>query len=301
MGRIEDGKIRWSGSTIEARFAGSGIAVRLRHDKSIYSYRIDDRVPELLTGPTLAEHLDARTEHHLVIVRESEALAGEDQFLGFDFVPGGELLPLPEPERRRPRIEIVGDSITCGYGILGDGPECHFSLDTERATKAYGALAARKLAADLTTICWSGRGIYRNYDEPDAPTMPELWTPDPKGAPDVVVVALGTNDVLAPRDRFDPSRFERAYLAFLARIRAAYPKAPVVLGVSPMLEGVERRLLADSLANIVAARRSGGDASVDILVWEEQGKRLGCDFHPNAAMHEVMARQLVEALGPKLR
>lgn len=308
-------KISWSGSRIEARFAGSGIAMRLlvlpppasrEGEPLIYAVQIDDGVPQILSVTpgdkryVLAEHLDATRPHVVAVTRESEAFGGVHQLLGFELVPGGELLSFPPDERQRPRIEVVGDSITCGYGVLGAGPECHFSFATERASMAYAALAGRALGADVTTMCWSGRGVYRNYDEPDEPTMPQLWTPA-KTQPDAVVVSLGTNDVLAKRASFDPVAFERAYEAFLVRIRDAYAAPWIVVTVSPMLEGEQRKVAAESIARVVAKRRSDGDARIEVLAFEEQGNRVGCDHHPNAAMQELMANQLAGALRARLR
>ncbi len=320
VGRIDASDPRgptltWSGSTIEARFEGSGIAMRLavapppasrEGEPLVYSVRVDDAVPQILSVTpgtnryVLAEHLDASRPHRVAVTRESEAFGGEHRFLGFELVPGGELLAFPADNPRRPRIEIVGDSITCGYGVLGKGPECHFSFETERASLAYGALAGQALGADVATMCWSGRGVYRNYDEPDAPTMPMLWTPLPE-PPDAVVVSLGTNDVLAKRAPFDEKELERAYEAFLVRIREAYAAPWIVVTVSPMLEGERRTTFAASLARVVAKRRSDGDARVEVLAFEEQGDRVGCDYHPDAAMQKVMARQLEEALRRRLR
>lgn len=310
MGRFDADKLIWSGSAIEARFAGSGIAMRLRvaplpaaraDESLVYTVRVDDGIAEVVTVTpgegryVLAEHLDPSSPHSVVVTRESEAFAGVHQLLGFELVPGGELLSLPKERFARREIEIVGDSITCGYGILGTSADCKFSFATERSSEAYGALAARALDVDVATLCWSGRGVYRNYDEPDQPTMPQLWKPAKK-EPAAVLVHLGTNDVLATRASFDAKAFEEAYVAFLARIRDAYANAPVIVAASPMLEGPNRALVVASLERIVARRRSDGDARLSILAFEEQGTRVGCDSHPNRAMHKVMAKQLEEAL-----
>ena len=318
VGRFDGQKLSWSGSAIEARFAGSGIALRLnvgavpaaRGDESpLYSVRIDDEpTPRLIpVRPgegryVLGERLDPGRPHTVVVTRETEALAGVHEVLGLELVPGGELLPLPKEREARREIEIIGDSITCGYGILGTDATCTFSFATERATETYGALAGKALDADVATVCWSGRGVYRNYNEPDEPTMPQLWRPvrAPKKLPSAVVVHLGTNDILAPRAPFDAKAFEEAYVSFLDRIRDAYPKPWILVGVSPMLEGPNRALVTTSLERIGARRRSDGDARVDTVVFEEQGKRVGCDSHPDREMHRVMAKQLEEALRSKL-
>lgn len=302
---------------MEARFAGSGISMRLRvgpgpaaraDESPLYSVKIDDEVPRILAvtpgigSYVLGERLQPAQPHTVVVTRETEAFAGVHEMLGFELLPGGELLPLPKDREARREIEIIGDSITCGYGILGPDASCKFSYATERASEAYGALVGQALGVDVATVCWSGRGVYRNYDEPDEPTMPQLWEPvrPPQKLPSAVIVHLGTNDVLAHRAPFDAGAFEEAYVSFLDRVRDAYPKPPIFVAVSPMLEGANRTLVTESLERIVARRRSDGDARLDTVVFEEQGKRVGCDSHPDREMHRVMAKQLEAALRGKL-
>jgi lysophospholipase L1-like esterase len=317
VGRTDGRTIAWSGTSIEARFAGSGIAIRLRafpgpaaraDESPLYSVKIDDEVPRILPitpgigSYVLGEKLKPSEPHTVVVTRETEAFAGAHEMLGFELVPGGELLPLPKERAARREVEIIGDSITCGYGILGPDASCKFSYATERVSEAYGALAGQALDVDIATVCWSGRGVYRNYDEPDQPTMPQLWKPvrASQRMPSAVVVHLGTNDVLAPRAPFDAKAFEDAYVSFLDRIRDAYPKPPIFVAVSPMLEGANRALVTASLERIVARRRSDGEARLETVVFEEQGKRVGCDSHPDREMHRVMAKQLEAALRGKL-
>ena len=316
-GRVEGRRVSWSGSAIEARFIGSGIAMRLRAgpgpaaragESPLYSVRIDDAVPTMLPITpgegryVLGERLDPGRPHTVFVMRETEALAGDHEFLGLELVPGGELLPLPKDRETRREIEIIGDSITCGYGILGPDATCKFSYATERISETYGVLAGAALGVDVATVCWSGRGVYRNYDEPDEPTMPQVWKPVrmPQRMPSAVVVHLGTNDVLAPRAPFDAKAFEEAYVSFLDRIRDAYAKPWILVAVSPMLAGPNRALVTASLERIVARRRSDGDARIETVVFDEQGTSVGCDSHPGREAHRVMAKQLEGALRGKL-
>src|SRR5207253_1331322 len=58
--------------------------------------------------------------------------------------------------------------------------------------------------------------------------------PFPAPPPDVVVVNLGTNDFW----KGDPGpSFETAYTAFLVKIRARYPAAPIIAALGPLLDG----------------------------------------------------------------
>ena len=88
-------------------------------------------------------------EHLVELYRRTEANQGESQFLGFDFGEGALLAPPPRAERR---IELVGDSITAGYGNEGADMSCPFSPDTENHYLTYGALAARQLGAEASTV-----------------------------------------------------------------------------------------------------------------------------------------------------
>jgi hypothetical protein len=137
------------------------------------------------------------------------------------------------------------------------------------------------------------------------PTEPtSIWPFSQAPQPDAIVVNLGTNDFLADHDGDgvpDPIElyaFEDAYAPFLARIRAVHPSAPVVLTTSPMLTGTMAETANRSLARIVERRRRAGDRKMVLLQLEEQGDRLGCDSHPNARMHEVLALQVLGAVAP---
>jgi hypothetical protein len=310
-------RFAWSATRIEARFTGRALAVRLRaaplvgtHETSTpYAVTIDARAPftiDVTPGERrydLARDLDPAVVHRVALVREAEAAAGVHQLLGFEIEGGALVSPPPSPGRR---LEIVGDSITCGYGVLGEDAACSFSYATERASLAYGALAAQALGWDLTTVCWSGRGVYRNYDEHDAPTMPalfELALPargkavgapfsfDVQPAPDAVLVALGTNDVLSTAAApFEPRVFERAYVTFLGRLRGVYPRARLAIATSPMVEGDRRAVLGASLAAVA------GQTGAGLLDFEPQGDRQGCDGHPDREAHRIMGEQLAAFL-----
>lgn len=336
-------RFAWSGSTVEARFRGRSIAVRLRtaplaphavrqsgepvwleEKTQTYAVTLDGRlVAPLSVGGAveryvLVEGLEPRAVHEVAITRDVEALAGVHQLLGFE-VTGGELLA---PRERAHAIEVVGDSIACGYGLLGADATCPFTFATERASLAYPAIVGRELDVDVMTVCWSGRGVSRNFDGSTSRTMPDLFElalPEGEGEgvrfdfaaarePDVVIVALGTNDFLGGREALDVASFEAGYLRFLARVRAVRPRAWLLVAESPMLPPEEldsrpgdvRALAGASLARIVGARRSAGDVRVELLPMPYQGARVGCDHHPNAAVHRDLARLLSSAIRPKL-
>lgn len=85
--------------------------------------------------------------------KRTETVAGVTQLVGFV----GTLVPTPEPVGRR--IEVIGDSITCGFGVLGADQTCPFSPSTEAEPRAWGALASKELGAMHMATAVSGIGV----------------------------------------------------------------------------------------------------------------------------------------------
>ena len=280
----------WSGCAVFARFDAARIGVRLSGDRPDFvSAIVDDNDPVVLAlghGEEtfqLASNLDEGM-HTVRIMKRTEANVGDITFLGFEM---DDARPLQEAPAVKHRIEVIGDSITCGYGDIGEGPGCGFSPDTEDGTRAYGALTAHALGAAYTAVSWSGKGIYRNLDVSDPTTIPllydktlpyesddwQLWDFS-QDVPDVVVINLGTNDFSTgnpPKDELVAT-----YLTFLGRIRDAYPDAKIVVSIGPMLsdfypDGQKTLSTArNNLQAVVAAQRETGDAGISYLEYDVQ-------------------------------
>jgi lysophospholipase L1-like esterase len=172
------------------------------------------------------------------------------------------------------QLEIVGDSITCGYGDEGTMPTCSFSADTENAYLAYGAITARALNAELRTIAW--------------------------GPADAVVINLGTNDF----SKGDPGQaFVQAYETFLKRLRVVYPQAGIFCALGSMLTDPNLTTARGYLQKIVADSAAAGDSRVYFTEFATQDigtDGAGCDYHPNLVTHRKMAQVLTQALHDKL-
>jgi lysophospholipase L1-like esterase len=223
--------------------------------------------------------------------------------LGFDFGQSGQLLP-PPPEPNR-RLEVIGDSITCGYGNEGDSPTCGFSAATENHYLTYGAIAARALGAELVTVAWSGKGVIYNYGDDQVEPLPTLYDrtlPDDPNSrfdfsliPDAVVINLGTNDFSTDDDPA-PDVFAAAYVDFVHQIRAMYPDAWILCTVAPLLSGQD---LIDARAGIAAAVATligDGDSRVEAWEIDLENDDPGCDYHPSVATHQALAEALTEKL-----
>lgn len=298
----------WSGVSIQARFRGTSASIDLDGGNNNYfELIVDGQVkPKVATSAGRAT-IDlvsglTDTEHDLVLWRRTEADDyAPSQFFGLDF-GGGALLSMPVPAHK---IEVVGDSITCGYGNEGAGPNCGFTFDTENNYLAYGSVAARAVDADVYTECWSGKGVYRNRDG-STDTVPTLFdkaiptdgssTWDFAWKPDAIVVNLGTND-FAMGDPGQP--FVTAYEAFVATIRTHYPSAYVFLMIGPMTGGNDLTTTRGYLDQVVQARKSGGDDRIEqVLIDPQDGNQngLGCDYHPSVKTHDIVGQTLAAAM-----
>jgi len=255
--------------------------------------------------------------HQVILDRLTEALLGETKFLGFQFGKDGKLLAdRPAPTRRR--IEVIGDSLSAGYGNEGTDKSCPFTPETENHYLTYESLAARRFDAELVTIAWSGKGVFSNRgDKVDRVVMPTLWKrtlPDrddsrwnfAKYQPDLVVINLGTND-FAPENQ-DWSPFASAYLGLVNDVRAHYPKATILCVLGPALTDAwpqGRSALTTARQGITRAvdqLRGAGDKGVDFLEFpvQTEANGYGCDWHPNLKTHALMADDLTRYLREKL-
>ena len=298
----------WSGTAISARFMGSSVGVTLTDSGSnAFEVVLDGKHTVLATqagkktyslGSGLAEGA-----HDLLLYRRSEAFFGETTFGGFDLDASAYLPVAPLPKRR---LEVIGDSISAGYGNEGVFP-CTFGSKTENHYLTYGALAARELQAELYTEAWSGIGMLRNNAGDTTGTMPERYgraLPERAAStwdfsqfvPDAVVINLGTNDFA----QGDPTiAFQAKYTQFVADLRGHYPAARLFLAVGSMLGGLQYQQASVYLKGVIAARANAGDPNLALLelgTQDAQNDQLGCDYHPSLKTHQKMAAKLVAAL-----
>ncbi len=232
----------------------------------------------------------------------------------------GVITPTPDLERR---IEFIGDSITCGYGVEGT-LEGEFTTWEENPLKAYAVLCASCLQADYQLIARSGIGIISNWIEPERQTpdtidrMPVLYeytdlhgqrileqraglgkkTGERKpmekdGAdfcPHLVVIHIGNNDASYTRNNIKRKmEFEKEYADFIKKVQKHNPDAAIlcVLG----LFGAE---LCDSVKQCVKE----AEGEVYFLQLEQQKKEdgLGTGEHPGPLVQEKTALKLTEKI-----
>jgi lysophospholipase L1-like esterase len=310
--RLGPGRVRygWPGTGLRVRFHGTALWLRMDDHAGFHDVRVDGGEAELLhtrPGPhryAVVEGLP-EGEHTVVVRRRTEGHVGPTEVL--DVEVDDRLLPAPAPSLR---MEVVGDSITAGYGNEGLTRYCKFTPRTENHLRSYAALAAAAVGAELSAIAWSGKGVMRNYGGGPVEPLPEVYErsvptePDSRWVEDepadVVVVNLGTNDFSTERDP-TAEQFVMAYVELLATVRARHPGAPILCTVAPLLRDDERAVVDAYIDQAIALRRHEGDDALRRIDLHEEPRGWGCDWHPSAKTHAAMAERLVPALEDALR
>jgi len=325
-------RMGWPGSTVAARFDGTGVSVRLSQTHDGYSMGptwfnlvIDDVVKTPFSVAGLAEdHVLASGlapgPHKVEIEKRTEANHGTVRFEGFTFSGGTGLLA--PPARRPHRIEFISESTIDGFGVEGDNTTTCIGTappQFDNVRKSLAMYTGAGVAAEVHVTAYSGKGIAKNGVMGDTLTMPILFDralPDPnngtpwthaKWVPDAIVISLGGVDygdgvALAPAD------FQTKYAAFVAKLRTDYGNAPyVILAVWSQIKNLGgndqlRAPVEAALDGVVATRTGLGDAKVSRFSFPEADPSVetGCYSHANDAHHQAMAALLVAELKAKI-
>ena len=279
--------------------------------------RVYDREDEWATRYEAADD----GEHTVRVVKLSEAARGKLGLLELE--TDGELLAVPAETKKR--IEIVGDSITCGFGNTAENNALEFHTSQENGWMSYGALAARELGCEWSIISESGIAcsqpekplfVHHGMDEIYAYTdemydrrrgaEPQKW--DFATQPnDAVVLNLGTNDsnpIRFYRDIDDvpamETHFEKKYGEFVRAVRAL--NGPDTLIACTL--GTMDYYLWDRLRNAVEAyKRETGDEKVILFKYVAiniMTEGYGAAGHPSLKTHLRMGRELAHLLKPYL-
>ncbi|MBR0447083.1 MAG: carbohydrate binding domain-containing protein [Clostridia bacterium] len=233
------------------------------------------------TKVKLASNLPAG-KHTFAIYRQSEHSFGEIGVCALSYV--GEMLA--KPADKGLYVEFIGDSISCGYGNIGnDG-----SAISSDGTQAYTYLTAQALGADWSNVAWSGIGCKYGYG---TITMQDVYpiqrynydkttAYDFSNQPDIVILALGTNDNSIQSD----ATLKRAGLVeMLTLVREKNPNAPIVWIHGMMTNGVSAMI-----EEIVA---EFGGAEAGYYACRLTQNNAGGGSHPNLAGQQTFADELV--------
>ncbi len=301
-------KCSWSNSTVAFTVSGGSVDVTLKDtNKSHWQVVINGKPTEVLalkagedTYPVAANLSPGR--HTVELVKRTEPSQGVTQITGLRIDDTAKLLPTPARPRR---IEIIGDSITCGFGNEAPNKEAKFTAATENAWLTYGAVAAREVNADYVAIAVSGKKLWPDntivslYDRVLTNSATPKWD-FASWTPDAVVINLGTNDFA--RENPDEAGWIAAYVDFIKQIQARYPKAVVYCTLGPMISNwpgdrTPRTVVLGHFEKIISQANAAGGRPVHFVDFGTQAQHhgIGAQWHPSVKTHSLMAEKLVAA------
>ena len=316
-----------SGSGCEFHFTGTKLEIVLgfsdRPDSEI-PYCCRPRIAVMVNGrfviKKVIEFIDERytlisSENRIsadiAVIKLSEAAFSIGN-VSFEADENAVIEPVPSAEKR---IEFIGDSITCGYGIDDANINSEFATEAENSMKSYAYRTAKLLGMDYSIFAYSGHGIISGWTSDGVRNTAELLPPYYESlgksydmvnglkisdipwnfsiqTSDIVIVNLGTNDssfCTVNEDTFD--EFENAYAEFLRTVRRCNPSALLILCIN-----IIGNDMFPYICNAAHKLISEGDSRILTFRFTQQNGMLGygSQWHPSEDTQAYAAEELAE-------
>lgn len=289
----------------------AGFDLRPRYEVYVNDELLTDEKIESVGKRILLFESTASVTKKIRTIMLSEAMYGG---IGIDVINVNSTLekPVKPTAKKDISIEFIGDSITCAYGVESGGVYESFRTDTENFTKSYAYLAARKLNADYSAVCYSGHGVVSGYTSDGTKNgvsiIPAYYEMASKikgfdtawdftlQKHDVVVINLGTNDInYVNADREKRSEeFVNGYIDFLKTVRKNNSDAVMICTVGTM--GADLYDLVAQAAARYTVETGDDKISSYKSATHTQADGMGSDWHPSAATQKKSAVVLCEKI-----
>lgn len=319
-----------SGSGIAFRAEAKRLAIQLAGDGNVNGDNTEGpaRIGVFVNGERAADMVMTKPDCR-ILVWEEEAVRTADvevlklsecamSVIGIAAIETEESGRIVPQEPRPHRIEFIGDSITCGFGVDLEKPDTEFDTRTEDFTKTYAYKTARLLDADYSVVAYSGYGVLSGFTDNGTRNtlgiLPPLydktgfsygqigdkrleeaeWEFD-RFRPQAIVINLGTNDAsYCGMDEEKQKEFQKLYAEFLRHVRIKNPDSCILGVVGTMGTGM-CRAVAEAVEQY---RAETGDLRVDALALPEQLPEDGLvtGNHPTERTHEKVARLIAGRL-----
>jgi lysophospholipase L1-like esterase len=294
----------YPGVTLRVAFTGRQLNLEAQGgERSLVDVIVDGGAPTTIQlGPfwhVFEVVKDAAPGRHTVeLVHRTETWLGLASVARF--TTDGQFEAAPALPTRK--LLVLGDSVTCGANMeRPDG-----NKDNPRwwnARVSYGMLLGQALDAQVQLVCFGGRGLVRSWngktDEYQLPQYYGMAIPDTAHpvawkqkdyAPDLILVAIGTNDFNQGIPDHVP--YVTAYTAFVRTLLRDHPHAQVALTEGAILDGEKKAALTAYIAETIKRVK---DKRVH-AVPSEHHPGDAVDGHPTTPQHAEMARELAPPL-----
>lgn len=316
-----------SASGVEFTVKGTQCSVKIVGDSMIsaednqarFAAYVDGErvVDEMITQSEVTYDVFSYDEEKEVTVRLMKISEAANSILGIDEITVTSEEDIAPTEEKELKIEFIGDSITCGYGVDDEDRNHHFSTKTEDATKAYAYKTAELLDADYSLVSYSGHGIVSGYTTQGkkvaAQQLPNKYEclaissgtgyngfnaagvdwDFSRFVPDIIVINLGTNDnSYTGKDEELIKEYSDGYVKFLEKVRKNNADAHIICAF-----GVMGADLYDAICTAAENYTAEtGDTNISTLRLSTQDGSTGyaADWHPTAATHDIAASELAD-------
>lgn len=263
---------------------------------------------------------NASTKKSIFINIEKESVVkiiklSEGQYSSFGIESIKSDKPISPTTSKNLKIEFVGDSIVCGYGIECKTLEDDCSTNIENFSKAYAYKLSDKLNADYSVMAVSGIGAvsahtenrkivdrlmkdsYENYGVSDSRFAGKINPQEmpwdfSKFKPDIIIVNLGTNDESYTKtSRRKQKAFIDAYLELLKQIRKINTEAYIICTYGTM-----NKTLTSAIETAVNLQKQSDDkiSYVHLPIQDEVNDGIVINGHPSEKTNDKVTEILYD-------
>ena len=253
---------------------------------------------ETVNTLTLATGLE-RGSHTFKVYRQTELNYGYDNLISVTMKG----VPTDRPADSDLYIEFIGDSVTAGFGNLtlrADTDNPSYPAKSS-GTDTYAFKTAKLLNADIATVARSGLAYSYGLGMP----ITDYWTKlswarsslgdyKPQRQPDVVVIALGTNDHnYYKKNGVTEEQLYQVAFDLVKLVRETRPDSKIVWYYGIMGTGYDDdagKRVKDYIAEAIAD--NGGEKAEIYLCMSSFMNCDGGGWHPNQEGHEKGSQEL---------
>lgn len=309
--RDNEAILGYTNSYMELKVKGTAVDVNFRTGNN-----------EEVNQPGLKVYVDGELTDEIVLTREKDKIRiynGEkdevhrvklikitEAAMSFvavsDIEVEGELISLEDEVDERTKVEFIGDSITCGYGVLGE-PDSEYTVREEDGELSYAGVLAKKMDWNARWASVSGYGMFVEYTGDPENIVPKVyaytnWFYDNEERldysefePDYIFVNLGTNDSGHLGDPNILGGFKSRYESFLYTLRMAHKESTIICILGTLAPGVYKYV-----QEVIDKVKNQGFEKLYGLELPEHNVELDgmASGHPSPATHIKDADRIIE-------
>lgn len=294
-------KVKGRLATVDFRTEDNGVenrpGLRVYVDGKIYKEIVLDKPKETIEVYK-GDDDKAHTVKILKITEAAMSFAGISR-LSVD----GELLPAEKTDDRL-KVQFIGDSITCGFGVYA-APEAEYTIRDEDGELCYAGVLTKRLNLNAQFVSVSGYGMFVEYTGDPEGVVPRVYDytnafydrderiDHSEFEPDIIVVNLGTNDSGLVGDPTILHGFLSRYESFLYLLRKEHKNSAILCTIGTLAPG-----MYDHVSKVIEKVKSQGFEKIYGLELpfhdvEHDGVAAG---HPTKITHEKDAKRLEDFL-----